>query len=336
MASLEAVGARGQWVAIPPNTCPNVIAAVIGANCQPWFVDVESARQGIDPARLRDVISHVGAVIAIHSYGTPCRIDEITTVARQAGVPVIEDCAQADGATFAGHEVGTFGDIAVFSFGTGKIVDAGGGGLAVVREARWRSSMQSVIVDWESSSDQAPGHQLGAAYRGFYNAYFPERTALARESLFGLLQALAPSFRRRCNPERIPGLIAERNRRESLVTARREKYRVYSRLLASVDQISAVPLLDGAAPWRFNALVDVKARNSLFRRLLSSNINASTWYPRITEFLPERAFRSTALPVATHFEKTLLNLWIDAAISVQDIEQICHKVKDTRLGWQTA
>lgn len=323
IASLEAVGAKGKWVAVPPNICPNVIAAIFGAGCQPWFVDIEPERQGMDPERLSEVLTQVGAVIAIHAYGTPCRINEIIHIANQSGVPVIEDCAQAEGATCAGREVGTFGDIAVFSFGKGKIVEAGGGGLVIVRNPRWSTSMEALSAHWRQSSDSAAGDDLGNVYRFFYNNFYPGRTASVKESFLALVEALAPFFRTRCDPEKIPGLIAARNRRESLVLARRQKYLVYIEQLAGAGHIAPIPLQDGAAPWRFNVVVDAGKRDAVFRKLLASGISASTWYPRMTEFLPEHAFRAKELPVARHFEQTLLNLWVDEATDIQTIVRTC-------------
>lgn len=331
IASLEAVGAKNKWVAVPPNVCPNVIAAVFGARCRPWFVDIEPECQGMDPARLSEVIGQVGAVIAIHAYGTPCKIEDIANVARQRGVPVVEDCAQADGACVADQEVGTFGDIAVFSFGKGKIVEAGGGGLAILRNERWSPPMEALIARWEHSSDSAPGDDLGNAYRFFYNQFYPDRTELARESFFAMVNALAPRFSTKCSPERIAELVAARSQRESLIIARRRKYQMYVEQLAGVPHIAPIPLQEGTAPWRFNAVVEANRRDAIFRGLLASDIRTSTWYPRITRFLPEQAFRSTELPVARHFEQTLLNLWVDDTTSVQDIERTCVSLKQELL-----
>lgn len=327
IASLEALGVSGKWVAVPPNICPNVIVAVLAAGCRPWFVDIESERQGIDPARLSEVISQVGAVIAVHAYGTPCKIDEIIEVAHRAGVPVIEDCAQADGAVYKSVEVGTFGDISVFSFGKGKIVDAGGGGLAITQEARWKKRMELVVLRWADNPDLQAGDNLGNAYRFFYNRFYPERTELVRESFFSLLKALAPRFKNKCKPDRIPELCAARDRRKSLVDMRRDKYRAYIKQLSGIDHIAPLPLYEGAAPWRFNAIVDANRRDQVFHALIKSGRNASTWYPRIARFLPESEIRSGALLVSEYFERVLLNLWVDEKVSINEIESQCDKIK---------
>jgi dTDP-4-amino-4,6-dideoxygalactose transaminase len=95
--------------------------------------------------------------------------------------------------------------------------------------------------------------------------------------------------------------------------------------------ITPIALKDGAAPWRFNAEVTPGKRDSVFRKLLESGVKASTWYPRMTEFLPAHAFRSTDLPVAKRFEQALLNLWVDDTTTDQDITQTCSTLKHALL-----
>ena len=326
IASLEAVGATGKWVAVPPNVCPSVITAVFGAECKPWFVDIEPERQGMDPQRLSEVISQVAAVIAVHAYGVPCKINQIAEIARHAKVPLIEDCAQADGATYMGYAVGEFGDIAVFSFGTGKIVDAGGGGLAII-QTQWQDSIQDVIDEWPETVNHQAGDEMSGSYRSIYNNFYPEKSASAQESFFALVQKLAPMFKAKCDVRRIPHLVEQRSRRDALVCERRRKYKYYVNQFVEVKHLTLVPLLEGAAPWRFNALIDENQRDTVFRGLLADGIKASTWYPRISSFLPQQVYRSTTLPVSERFEKTLLNLWVDESISNEEIIRNCELLK---------
>jgi len=331
IASLEAIGAIGKWIAVPPNVCPNVVAAIFGAGCKPFFVDIEPERQGMDPERLSDIIAQVGAVVAVHAYGTPCNIDRIMRIAGQTGVAVIEDCAQADGATFSGREVGTFGDIAVFSFGKGKIIEAGGGGLAIVNNMCWAKNLENIAGQWEPGPEPDASSTLSNAFRTFYNDSYPGRTQLGQEPFFALMQELAPLFRARCIPDRIARLAEARGHRDALVLARRQKYRWYVEHLADLVHCVPIPLLDGAAPWRFNALIREEQRDTVFRSLLASGISASSWYPRISEFLPDRALLSTELPVARHFERGLLNLWVDDSTDFQQISQVCSRLKQELL-----
>ena len=112
------------------------------------FVDCENRTLGLDPDQLADAISdRTQAVIATHLYGVPCRIDEIEAICKDRGLKLIEDCAHCFGAAVGGRKVGTFGDVACFSFETSKVINTMGGGMVTVRdtarERRIRASAAS-------------------------------------------------------------------------------------------------------------------------------------------------------------------------------------------------
>ena len=327
IASLEAVGAKGKWVAVMPNVCPHVIAAIFASECKPWFVDIEPKYQGIDPKRLVEIISQVAAVIAVHAYGVPCEIEKIAKIAHEANVPLIEDCAQADGADFQGKAVGNFGDIAVFSFGTGKIIDAGGGGLALVKMC-WQDNINKVIDDWPEADNNLISNDLGRVYRFFYNSFYPNRVELIQESFLAFIAKISPLFKTRSNAKIIPHLIERRKELEAIVKARREKYSIYIKHLPDTNLIQTLPLLQGAVPWRFNVIINTSYRDLLFKELLKSDMKASTWYPRISNFLPNHSFKTTSDSVAMLYERGILNLWLDETISNEQIVHDCEFLKN--------
>ena len=76
------------------------------------------------------------AIVPTHLYGQPCDMDPIMSMARSHQLAVIEDCAHALGATYKGRKVGTFGDMAIFSFQMNKNMTAGEGGCVVTRDLR--------------------------------------------------------------------------------------------------------------------------------------------------------------------------------------------------------
>lgn len=115
----------------------------------PVFLDSEPDTWNLDPAALRlafEKYPHPAAVIAVHLYGTPAKIDEIRDICREHGVPLIEDAAESLGATFQGQMTGTFGDFGIYSFNGNKIITTSGGGMlaakeeAVVERARFFST----------------------------------------------------------------------------------------------------------------------------------------------------------------------------------------------------
>ncbi|MEZ4868952.1 MAG: DegT/DnrJ/EryC1/StrS family aminotransferase [Caldilineaceae bacterium] len=126
----------GDEVITVSHTAVATVAAIRLTGATPVLVDIDPATYTLDPAAIAAALTpHTKAVIPVHLYGHPAALDEILTVAHKADLPVIEDCAQAHGATFQGRKVGTWGDLACFSFYPTKNLGALGDGGAVVGRA---------------------------------------------------------------------------------------------------------------------------------------------------------------------------------------------------------
>jgi dTDP-4-amino-4,6-dideoxygalactose transaminase len=114
-------------------------AVAVGA--RPVCADVDSDSQNITVATVRAVLTPATkAIIVVHLAGWPCEMDPILELARERGLKVVEDCAQAHGATYKGRPVGSFADIAAFSFCQDKIMTtAGEGGMVTTNsEELWQ------------------------------------------------------------------------------------------------------------------------------------------------------------------------------------------------------
>ena len=103
---------------------------------KPVFIDSEREMWNMDPAALRRAFELYGtpkAVVIVHLYGTPAKLDEITAICREHDVPLIEDAAEALGSTYNGQKCGTFGDFGALSFNGNKIITTSGGGMLLCR-----------------------------------------------------------------------------------------------------------------------------------------------------------------------------------------------------------
>ncbi len=129
--SLLALGVkRGDEVLVSDFTFPATGNAVVHAGAKPVFVDVQKATFNMDPMDLEKKITPKSkAVIIVHAFGNPADLDAILAIARRHKLCVIEDSACAHGAFYAGKKVGTFGDLACFSFHARKNITTGEGGM---------------------------------------------------------------------------------------------------------------------------------------------------------------------------------------------------------------
>ncbi len=134
MLTLRALGIKeGDEIIVPSNTYIATALAVTYAGAKPVFVEPELKTFNIAPAGIREKISDkTKAIIPVHLYGQPCDMDPILELAKEYRLGIIEDCAQAHGATYKGKKIGTFGDAAGFSFYPGKNLGALGDAGAVI------------------------------------------------------------------------------------------------------------------------------------------------------------------------------------------------------------
>ncbi len=134
--ALHAVGIEaGDEIIVPPRTFIATASAVAMLGARPIFADVDPVSGNITAETIAAVITpQTRAIIAVHTAGWPCGMDPIIKLARERGLRVIEDCAQAHGAKYKGQHVGTIGDVGAFSFCQDKIISTGGEGGMVVTD----------------------------------------------------------------------------------------------------------------------------------------------------------------------------------------------------------
>jgi len=138
----------------------------------PVYVDSETQTWNMCPISLREALEHriaagikPKAVIIVHLYGMPCKMDEILGVCADFDIPLIEDSAEALGSTYKGRKCGTFGAFGVLSFNGNKIITTSGGGALVCATAKGK---EHTIFRATQARDQAPHYQhshIGYNYR---------------------------------------------------------------------------------------------------------------------------------------------------------------------------
>ena len=157
---------EGDEVIVPDLTFAATINAVIHAKATPVIVDVESESWCIDPNEIENAItSKTKAIIPVHLYGQVCDMDRIMNIAKKYNLKVIEDCAEAHGATFKNKKVGCFGDIGCFSFYGNKVLTTGEGGMCITNSTNLNDKLR-IYRDHGMSKDRRYYHEVvGYNYR---------------------------------------------------------------------------------------------------------------------------------------------------------------------------
>jgi len=163
--ALQALGiGAGDEVVVTPRTFLASVSSIVNTGAVPVFADVDRESQNITRETIQAALtSRTRAVVCVHLAGWPCDMDPIMALAAEYDLKIIEDCAQAHGATYKGRPVGSIGHIGAWSFCQDKIMTTGGeGGMVTTNDRELWSKMWSFKdhgKSWEAvyEREHAPG-----------------------------------------------------------------------------------------------------------------------------------------------------------------------------------
>jgi dTDP-4-amino-4,6-dideoxygalactose transaminase len=162
----------GDEVIVPSRTFVASASCAIMRGAKPVFADVDPISQTLTASSIREVLTpSTKAIIAVHLAGWPCDMDPIIELAREHGLKIIEDCAQAHGATYKGRPVGCLGDAAAFSFCQDKIMSTGGeGGMLTTNDDElWERAWS--FKDHGKDHDAAHKEQSSTSFRWLHDSF---------------------------------------------------------------------------------------------------------------------------------------------------------------------
>jgi dTDP-4-amino-4,6-dideoxygalactose transaminase len=145
-ASLYDVGAkRGDEIITPALAFVATANCVLAAGMIPKFVEVDINTLNIDPTKIEETITpKTRAIQVVHTMGKVAKMDQILDIAKRHNLVIIEDCCEAHGATLKGKVVGSFGQMALFSFYVAHIIASGEGGMVTANDAKFADACRSI------------------------------------------------------------------------------------------------------------------------------------------------------------------------------------------------
>ncbi len=292
--ALRAGGVRpGDLVATVANTVSATVAAIQQVGATPVFVEIEAATMLMSPDELDRTLSlhgtRIRAVVPVHLYGSPADMRRIVAVCNAHDAVIVEDCAQAHGATLDGLRVGTFGRLSTFSFYPTKNLGALGDGGAVFTR------------DPELADEVRLLRQYG--WRTRYISEIAGRNSRLDEIQAAILRAKLPS-------------LEESNATRARIAAH------YSARLA--DSPLVLPrVIDGAIPVWHQYAIRTERRDDLRERLLDAGISTATLYPVPVHHQPAYLDRGASLPVTERACDEVLCLPCHPGLGLADVDRVC-------------
>lgn len=164
---------EGHEVIVQSFTFCGSINPVLYEKATPILVDSEPDTWNMSPELLeetiRDRINKTGkkpkAIIPVHLYGMPAKIDAIASICAQYEIPMIEDAAEALGSTYDGKRLGSFGDFGIFSFNGNKIITTSGGGALISNNSNWIEKARFLSTQARDQAIHYQHSELGYNYR---------------------------------------------------------------------------------------------------------------------------------------------------------------------------
>ncbi len=163
---------EGDEVLVSDLTFSATVNAIAYERARPVFIDATRESWNLDPGLLADELERCGrtgrlpkAVIAVDLYGQCADYDPILAACERWGVPLIEDAAEALGASYRGRPAGSFGVMAAFSFNGNKIITTSGGGMLVAGDERWTKQARFLATQARDPAPHYEHSQIGFNYR---------------------------------------------------------------------------------------------------------------------------------------------------------------------------
>jgi len=298
---------RGDEIIIPALANIADVSVLLQEGIVPVFADVTKDTFCIDP---KDVIKKVNtrtkAIIAVHMYGQPAEINELLRISRKYNLILIEDCAQAIGAEYRNRLVGSFGDIACFSFYQTKNITCGEGGMIVTDKPEYAERIESILNSGlkrnRNNIDNYDYNTIGYNYR---------------------LTEIQASIG-----------IEQLKRLNKINEIRRINTKIYQEELKNIDFVfqkekketkNVYFYLTGLLPITLSAL-----RDRFIRELRKNGVPVKKLYPvPLHKIDLLRRKIKYSCPVAEDITKRLFNFYVNPGLTQRDISNFCEVIKRT-------
>jgi len=289
----------GDEVIVPTFTYVASANAVRYCGAEPVLVDSETATWNLDPSRLEELVTErTKGIVAVHLYGHPVDLDPVLELARERGLFVLEDAAEAHGARYKGSRVGSFGACSMFSFYGNKIITTGEGGMVVTDDEELAKRLRLLRGQGQDPERRYWFPVVGFNYR---------LTNVA--SAIGLAQL-----------ERIDWHLGRR----------REVAGWYREALAGDERFAFSPEAEWAenAYWMSSVVLGEQvtaSRDEVADALRADGVDTRPFFYPVHTLPPYEALgEGREFPVADRLAARGLNLPSSALLSREDVEYVCE------------
>ena len=319
-AALIALGlAPGDEVVVTSRSFIASASCIVLHGGHPIVADVDSYSQNITAATISAVLSpRTKGIITVHLAGWPCDMDPILALAKEKGLWIVEDCAQAHGATYKGRQVGSMGDVAAFSFCQDKIITTGGEGGMVTTNNRSLWEKMWSFKDHGKSYDAVYNKEHAPGFRWLHESFGTNWRMTEMQAAIGRLQL-----------QKLPEWLNIRRRNAGILT------KGFTNIPGL--RLTLPPVEIGHAYYKYYVFVEPDAlksdwsRDRIMEAITAEGIPCGSG--SCSEIYLEKAFDcgnfrpAERLPVAKMLGETSLMFMVHPTLTSEDMEDTVAAVK---------
>jgi len=319
-------------VILPSISCATPANAALLAGVTPRFADVhpETGMPTLESIQQRWTANTV-AVVFIHLFGQTANIEGLGEWCRAKGIVLIEDLAQALGASLPnGTSAGSVGDLSVFSFNPTKILECGGGAL-LIRNGQLSDQLSQLSESdpLKPQIDEAQAASLALSYRNLHHSLVALLRSRAVDEVSTSFLKLQPAFRplylrHMKNPAAVLNSWAQL---DDILENRRKKAEQYNQLLAHTCWKKLNQWHQSGVCWRYSLLVDFPEQLVTFSEAVRRDgFHVSNLYWPVNDFFLPSDF----CPNAENFARRIVNLWVDNSVDDQWVSNCAKSLLKNR------
>jgi len=311
---------KGDEVIVTPRTYYTSASCILRVGAKPVFADIEETTLNIDPKSvISKITSKTKAIICVHLSGMPCKMDEFLKIKKKYNLKIIEDCSQSHGASIGKKIVGSFGDVAVWSFCNDKIISTLGEGGMI------STNSNKIFKKIWSLKDN------GKNYNKFINKN------KNKNNNFLYLHDFIGTNARLTEMQSEAG-IYHLEKLDLYLKRRNENAQIYLNALKNINFFVPliVPKNTYNAYYRFTFLINLKLikKKFTYQKILNdltnlvNNVTVGSCSSILNELTFNKFSRSNNLPIALSVGKRVISLAVDQTINKNSIKQNSLIIKE--------
>jgi len=319
---------KGSKIAVLNIACPDPVYALIWAGYKPVFIDVNIDDYNMDTKKLEaelQINQDIKAIIAIHLFGNACNIVTIKKLAKQYNCFLLEDCAQAFGNEIKEGKLGSFGDVSIFSFGNGKIVEIGHGGTI---QTNSKELLENIKREYKKlpKYNETNINRLSILHRKIYYKLYYLGMKYPRLNILNLVYVyfFKGYYLYQLDDAKLALILSKL---ESFNSDKINRVNIVNNYISELEDVVKMPRLNNKENILSKLTITISDAENISKNIRDNGIHSNTMYPMLIDRF-KIFFNKKDYANSYDLKGRLLNLWT-SGVDKTKIDRTVKIIKDS-------